>query len=501
MHKMINESFDGMDTPSKKRKRDNVSRFVSSTPIKLANKENCLFSDSLCMEHKSIAEIVAERNAAKLQNMNQFEVIRKPPKKKKKSTEESCFVNQCLDLTAGEKTINPFEVVRSDNTEAIALAQGISNAGLDVVVNTEPKVANSKMPTNPFEVIRETELAKNVSGIDNSALELVPPPHVPLMLPLSFTPTVNHRIDFSNMPELLTPSALLSSKLVIESDGEGAAEGTPKKCTAVVKSRKSLSVISEEAELDIGEELDNYQLQLENSINEAKMQNRKYVFDAPKTIFEESENDEEQENESPKVDATVVNDATYTKDVTKITEVSTTKEIQTVTFSGLKESDVDDERFIDDNNEDVQFEEVDSFEEDFGKLGQFQRAYRTDAPAAFKRPTPKVSIDSQPKKMNLGGSIRRSIRKLINHKSDKTDSIENEKHEGLFQTIRHSLRRKTKPKTNPVSLDNSVIGRSVFRETSNEDASKKTLERATLKKHVVKTVRTFMESVEEFDHY
>lgn len=499
---MINESFDGMDTPNKKRKRDNASRFVSSTPIKLANKENFQFSDSLCMEHKSIAEIVAERNASKLQKINQFEVARKPPKKKKKSAEESCFINPCLDLTVNEKTINPFEVVRIDNTEAIALAQGFSNAGLDVAVNSEPQSTTAKVSTNPFEVIREVDLPQNVSGIDNSALELVPPPHHPMILSLPFTPTVNHRIDFSNMPDKLTPSVLFSSKLVIESDDEGRANGTPKKAPAL-KPCKSLSIISEEAEIDIGEELDNYQLQLENSINEAKMQNRKYIFDAPKTIFEESESDEEQEMESAKSNATVVNDETYTKEVTKNSEVST-KEIQTagtVTFTGLKESDVDDERFNDDNNEDVQFEEVDSFEEDFGKLGQFQRAYRTDASAVFKRPTAKVSEDSQPRKMNLGGSIRRSIRKLISHKTDKTDSAENEKHEGIFQAIRHSLRRKQKPKTNPVNLDNSVIDRTVFRETSNEDASKKTLERATLKRHVVKTVRTFMESVEEFDHY
>lgn len=483
---MINESFDGADTPmGKKRKRDNLSRFVSSTPIKLANKENFQFSDSLCMEVKSIAELVAERNNLRVPKPSDFEVIRKPPKKKKKSS-DCCFVNSALDLKMDEKVINPFEVVRSDNTEAILLAQGFSNAALDVAVESEPATVN--IPTNPFEVVRETELPKDVKGIDNSALELVPPPHTPLMLPLPFTPTVNHRIDFSNMPEKLTPRTLLASKLVLENN-DNSAPGTPKR-SATVKSCKSLSVISEEVEIDIGEELDNYQLQLENSINEAKMQNRKFVYDAPKTIFEEDEEPDE---------AAAASDATYTKEILKIIEDSTNEQQNADMLTGLKESDVDGERFIDDNN-DVQFEEVDSFDEDFGKLGQFKRAYRSDIPATFKRPTAIPSEDAQPKKMNLGGSIRRSIRKLISHKS--SESSENEKHEGIFQTIRHSLRRKAKPKTTTENLETTMIGRSVFRETfNNDDGPKKSLERGTLKRHVVKTMKTFMESVEEFDHY
>lgn len=498
---MINESFDGMDTPNKKRKRDIPSRFVSSTPIKLANKENYLFSDSFNngMEHKSIAEIVAEKNAVKLQKVNEFEVIRKPPKKKKKTLEDFSFVNTGLDLKVGEKSINPFEVVRSDNTEAILLAKGVSNQGLDPVENYEP--TNVKAATNPFEVIRETELPKIDGGIDNSALELNPPVHVPLMLPLPFTPSVNLRIDFSNMPDNLTPSGLLATKLVLGKDEDPPVIGTPKRVTAVT-ARKSLSVISEEAEIDIGEELDNYQLQLENSINEAKMQNRKYVFDLSK-VKEEPDNGETEEEaqlgDPPKGDPSVVNNATYTKENSRIIETSTKE-----ATAGVKESDIDDTKLFDDHNEDVQFEEVDSFEEDFGKLGQFQRAYRTDAPAVFKKPEVKTSTDSLPKKLNLGGSIRRSIRKLINHKSEKSnEQSENEKHEGLFQSIRHSLRRKAKPKTAPVNLECSVLeSRSVFRETSSDDGGqKKTLERPTLKRRVVKTVKTFTESVEEFDHY
>lgn len=499
---MINESFEGIETPNKKRKRDNLLRFVSSTPIKIANKENFLFTDS--MEHKSIADIVAERNASRLQaKANEFEVIRKPPKKKKKGSEECCFVNPCLDLQVDENPINPFEVVRSDNTEAIMLAKGVANPALDAAAVADPVSVPLKVSTNPFEVIRETEPPVVAKGIDNSAMEFNIPVHKPLMLPLNFTPTVNHRIDFSNMPENLT-CALLSTKLVLESNTVEVI-GTPKKSMTTV-TRKSLSVISElseDVEIDIGEELDNYQLQLENSINEAKMQNRKYVFDAPKAIAEEpDEEDKATEQENQRDDETVVNNATYTKEVLKTIEESTKEvECSASILSGLKESNVDDERFIDDHNEDVQFEEVDSFDEDFGKLGQFKRAYRTDPPAAFKRPSIKTSTETHTKKSNLGGSIRRSIRKLISHKSEKsTESSENEKHEGLFQSIRHSLRRKPKPKPEPVNLETTITGRSVFREPS-IGGSKATLERPTLKRHVVKTMKTFMESVEEFDHY
>lgn len=506
---MINESFEGMETPGKKRKRDNFSRFVSSTPIKLANKENFQFSDSLCMEVKSIADIVAERNASKIQKNNEYEVIRKPPKKKKKNSEDSCFVNSGLDLKVDERVINPFEVVRVDNTEAIMLAKGVSNPALDDL-EADPVAAPVKVSTNPFEVIRETEVPEDVKGIDNSALELNPPAHLPLMLQLPFTPTVNHRIDFSNMPGNLTPCALLSTMLVLENNEDTGAIGTPKR-NVILKSRKSLSVISEvseEVEIDIGEELDNYQLQLENSINEAKMQKRKYIFDKPRTIFEENDETQKSEMEVAKSEATiVVNDATYTKEMSKFIEESA-KEMQmsgSEMLSGLKESNVDDiETFNDIDNEDVQFEEVDSFDDDFGKLGQFKRAYRTDPPSTFKLPTP---VESQPKKSNFGGSIRRSIRKLISHKSEKSDksndSNESEKHEGLFQTIRHSLRRKAKPKTTaPVNLENSIMGRKIFREVSIDDVNKRaTLERATLKRTVVKTVKTFMENVEEFNHY
>lgn len=80
------------------------------------------------------------------------------------------------------------------------------------------------------------------------------------------------------------------------------------------------------------------------------------------------------------------------------------------------------------------------------------------------------------------------------------NKIDIEKNEGFFQTIRHSLRRKQKPKTSQVNLDTSIVGRQVFRETTNNEATQ-ALEKKGLKRNVVKKMKTFMESVEEFDHY
>lgn len=83
----------------------------------------------------------------------------------------------------------------------------------------------------------------------------------PRAIGLPFTPNVGCRIDFNNIPlEALTPCSMLNSKLVF-SPVSKAVEATPH--------RRDLSVISEEA-VDISKELDCYQLQLENSMNEAK---------------------------------------------------------------------------------------------------------------------------------------------------------------------------------------------------------------------------------------
>lgn len=95
------------------------------------------------------------------------------------------------------------------------------------------------------------------SGIENPGLEMQPT----LAIAVPFTPTVGCRIDFNNIPlHVLTPCSMLSNKLVF-SPIKKPSDLTPK--------RPNLSIISEEA-VDISKELESYQLELENSMNEAK---------------------------------------------------------------------------------------------------------------------------------------------------------------------------------------------------------------------------------------
>lgn len=499
---MINESFnfEAMDTPGKKRKRDNAYKFTSSTPIKLNNKENNLFSDTLCMEVKSIADLVNERQK-KMLPPSEFEVIRKPPKKKKKTfSVESCFVNSALDLKNNdEKIINPFEIIRDDCTEAKSLAKGVSNPALDVKIEPIQKL---QLTLNPFEVARQN-VALKTSGIDNAACDLNAPEflHSALVLPLPFIPTVNHRIDFSSMPNNLTPSSLLTSMLILENNEVKISAPSPKRNTS--KLLKSLSIISEENDLDIGEELDNYQLQLENSINEAKIQKSKLVLNDTKIILDTNCSLSQDNKE-------IFQNTTYTKEIVNILDVATLPSPQAEPKEEEKEENMELKEFLDDSNDNdgIQFEEVDSFD-DIQKLGQFKRAYRKEKTTSATTSTATLkNSDDDPneakKSHTIAKSIRSSIRKLMHPNNlfvEKNKIDENiEKNEGFFQTIRHSLRRKQKPKTSQVNLDTSIVGRQVFRETTNNEATQ-ALEKKGLKRNVVKKMKTFMESVEEFDHY
>lgn len=82
-----------------------------------------------------------------------------------------------------------------------------------------------------------------------------------LAIAVPFTPTVGCRIDFNNIPlDALTPCSMLNNKLVF-SPVKKPSDLTPK--------RSNLSIISEEA-VDISKELESYQTELENSMNEAK---------------------------------------------------------------------------------------------------------------------------------------------------------------------------------------------------------------------------------------
>lgn len=146
---ILNNSAEFNLTPSRKRKRQfdkleqqqqeqqktttaaaTTSCFTnaafSSTPKKIVgkrrlqlktNKENEIqIFPNVGLEVKSIAEIAKHHEETQNIPQNPYEVLRKPPKKKKRHTEETaCFENPALNLELPEKQFNPYEVQFESN--------------------------------------------------------------------------------------------------------------------------------------------------------------------------------------------------------------------------------------------------------------------------------------------------------------------------------------------------------------------------------------------------
>ncbi|XP_055640316.1 uncharacterized protein LOC129777822 [Toxorhynchites rutilus septentrionalis] len=527
-----------VETPGKKRRRnaetnpfypfsDQTFCIPSSTPIhnkqvdgsafenasfryNSSNKENYnIFSDSF-MEVKSIADLASAAGD------NPFEVVRKPPAKKKKKDadfEESCFVNPGLNLNSVDKpSVNPFEVVRNEETAKRENESCFINGALNI--KSKDNVAN------PFEIVRpvaakaedggaveEKSTSEGLKGIENPGLEI---PTFALAVP--FTPSINRRINFQDLPpNALTPCQMLAKNLVFSPDpSQGSNLITPKR-DATTTRRQSLSVISEEP-LDIGEELDCYQLELENSINEAKVRKQKTVgagstgkrkvrrslidnkhisnLSMKLKQLEDSDNEEEAKSGEPKLKTDSLVEAEVIEEASPTTQITFTVVKETTTVS--KE-----EIRINVTNPDVQFEEVDDFEDEeqdvdlFANPAPFQRAYRkkedpkpTDG---FKEPEVPEIDNIAGKSYKVKDVIRRSIRKLIHAKSQEqiTTDLDDERPKteeshGFISTIRHSLRRKnhkiisTKQKEEQereAVLETSIIveaPRVVFKQPSNK---------------------------------
>ncbi|XP_013100980.2 LOW QUALITY PROTEIN: uncharacterized protein LOC106082790 [Stomoxys calcitrans] len=239
-------------TPSRKRKRQFervqekaaaptikscfTNEAFHSTPKKIIakrrlNKENV--TQIYGLEVKSIAEIANEDNESKQQEqpLNPYEVVR-PPKKKQKPA-PACFENPALNLNGPDKQFNPYEIVREPTP--LTNSNCFVNSALNLKTNDEVPASR-----NPFEIQRDS----------------MPVMPSKLKIGLPFVPNIGCRIDFKDMSMTqLTPSKLLAEKLVF---------------SPVVKHKVSLGSIGEET-MDIGKELDCYQLELENSINEAKL--------------------------------------------------------------------------------------------------------------------------------------------------------------------------------------------------------------------------------------
>ncbi|XP_064556181.1 uncharacterized protein pon [Drosophila montana] len=251
----------------------------SSTPKKLVGRRRLLkenenlnpFISQPGLEIKSIADLSVVQQQKEQQRqqqqqlpVNPFEVVRQPSKKKKR--EHACFENPGLNLELPERQFNPYEVVRSVATPTKCF------------VNEALNLRGSDAPAslNPFEIHRRSDIstaASNPTGVANPALADEPLP-TSLKIGLPFTPTLGCRIDFHGMSlSQLTPSKLLAEKLVF----------SPVQPPA----KQSLGAISEESSsMDIGKELDRYQLELENSINEAKLRKNGVVLETTQTELE-----------------------------------------------------------------------------------------------------------------------------------------------------------------------------------------------------------------------
>lgn len=319
-------------------------------------------------------------------------------------------------------------------------------------------------------------LFTSIQGIDNPALD----EHSTLAIGVPFTPTVGCRIDFKNLPiEALTPSSMLNAKLVF----------SPVKPTEQTPKRSNLSIISEEA-VDISKELESYQSELENNMNEAKAtrkRDNKNIMDEKKrqnvmrrlmkhmidegteAVGDSKSSDEEKKEEIKTEEAVPPADEQLREDSNESQEncmqPSTPKtpiENCVVKYS-LDKSVVNE-------NPDVVFEEVEEIEEieeenvevlveietkrlpksndgelDFKNPTPFVRTYRRDVVRRPRPPTtgevvgPTEAEEAKPKESHemFGGirsSIRKSIRKLMHSNSGKSKSTEDVSSKEAFVT-------------------------------------------------------------------
>lgn len=352
----------------------------------------------------------------------------------------------------------------------ISSNQASSNCFSNPALNL--KIQDASVIRNPFEVQRYKSEIEPASlnlfsvpseNVKQSNRKLPKPCNIKIGLP--FVPTVGCRIDFKDISmSQLTPSKLLAEKLVF---------------SPVLKAKVSLGSIGEETTVDIGKELDRYQLELENSINEAKL--RKNKVNEAKEIQTPSNSEEIQIVDGER-------SAKYTQKLTGIPEageemvsieetcehhVEICVKNKSITPDTEPKLEPTNPFLTDINNESQNTEtakvieiesenlddlygcgEVDDDSFDFQAPAPFVRAYAKSC----KDPKLKVSKESleadksddhHKKTGNVKHIIRKSIRKLIhpnqqnNKEHDLQDKSDPEKHHGIINTIRQSLRRKS----------------------------------------------------------
>lgn len=339
------------------------------------------------------------------------------------------------------------------------------------------------------------------SGIENPGLDLQQ--STPRAIAVPFTPNMGCRINFNDISlDSLTPCSMLTNKLVLVSPNIVNSATTPKRS---IKPLAELSVISEEP-LNIGEELDCYQLELENSINEAKVDKKKLTEGKNLMDFK--------------------NKSSFAKRLELCEELVNDLSSHDATSSqneNPKKNPIDDIE-----NRDVVFEEVNETSDDefeFKNPAPFVRTYRrsTRKPVSKFVVSPERNNSAEPKSKTSGfrSSIRKSIRKLMASQSNECKPPIDEPSGSIFTTLRQSFRRKAA--TSKTALIDEDLGsqhdvsilmdvdRKVFKQMSNEQNNdealkafgKKTSLRSSfrnttkdVRRHVMKSV--FKRNVEDY---
>lgn len=340
-------------------------------------------------------------------------------------------------------------------------------------------------------------------GHDNAGLR-EGSPHISRAIAVNFTPTIGCRINFADVPlESLTPCTMLAKKLVFSPappppqpashsfQYNAAIVATPKK----PNDECELSAISEES-LDIIAELDCYQLELENSINEAKivkramrrssggnggagrgknlmdLKNRK-SFASMLAQAEEGTANGDEANES--VTGSTVDLSTKLTpklDATTLPNIPDTATVLNPDNSGVDYEEID-EAYEEDATEQPDSPNDDEDEFMFKNPAPFVRTFKRKSihrPSTTAKDinTIEAPVDTATEKTEKTGirhSIRNSIRRLIKSQPKKAASADNVNMADaeampapstVFATLRQSLRRKPRQTDMPERCEHDM---------------------------------------------
>lgn len=348
-------------------------------------------------------------------------------------------------------------------------------------VNEALNLRGSDAPAslNPFEIHRPSEIsavAGNPAGVENPALTEEPLP-TNLKIGLPFVPTVGCRIDFNGISlSQLTPSKLLADKLVFSPVAPLSAPA-----------KRSLGAISEESSMDIGKELDRYQLELENSINEAKLRKNGIVLETTKTevdvdvqlVHQLSPQREQLERHivctTRTQTLTEIREAAEEQEVAKQPEEEQPQQLEIVELPSevteVAETDAELEAEPELDGNDVAYAsesepEDEDDELDFKAPARFVRAYRPAATVAGSKESLQSIASSKSCKSDKSAKsnghgvrnmIRKSIRKLMHpmHQQQQQEQSEepaqHHHHNNIISSIRHSLRRRPQKQPQPAA--------------------------------------------------